>query len=62
MESEILQTLKEIRGTLYVIAAKFFVDFSVMSINAFIAWLNIRKLLKLRGKMRLSGSLSQEAL
>lgn len=46
MEAEILQTLKEIRGVFYVIAAIFFVGFSVLSINAFETRRDLKKTLK----------------
>ena len=46
MEAEILQTLKEIRGVLYVIAAIFFVGFSFLVISSFSASLSWRKVAK----------------
>ena len=43
MEAEILQTLKEIRGVLYIIAAIFFVGFSILAVNSLVAILNLKK-------------------
>ena len=45
MEAEILQTLKEIRGILYIITAIFFVGFSILAVNSFIATRSVKKTL-----------------
>ncbi len=44
MEAEILKTLQEIRGVLYVITAIFFIGFSSLIVNALFATLNVKKI------------------